>query len=117
MKRLPLVFRIVVLGALLLGLANLFAAFRPSWATDVHMLLGIVAALAACGILWPARSTGLGLAGMGLAAALLILGLGLRLGWWGGLAVGLVHLAVGLATIATVEMSAARARRASSEPR
>ncbi|MCX6020711.1 MAG: hypothetical protein NTZ05_03090 [Chloroflexi bacterium] len=82
------------------------------------MLLGIIAVGSAWGIVWPSLRSGdtASMAGAALAALLLVLGLGLRLGWWFSLgvdpgAIGLVHLAVGVTMIAVVEKTAATARR------
>ena len=118
MKPLPMVFRMTFAAALALGLANLTMMGLPARATDVHMLLGIIAVGSALGILWPGIRSGdnASLAGAALAAVLLVLGLGLRLGWWINLgmdrgAIGLVHLAVAVTMIAVVERTAAQARR------
>ncbi|MBI4497871.1 MAG: hypothetical protein HY689_08245 [Chloroflexi bacterium] len=119
MRQLLWVFRGTALAALLLGLANLLLGFLPPPVIDTHMLFGVLAVLSAWGLLWRQRGSGLGRAGMGLAAVLLVLGLGQRLRWWGAPGVdlmGLVHLAVALGMMAVVEMSAARARRAIPRP-
>ena len=110
------VFRLSALGAVLLGLVNLFLGAVPRWAIDIHMLFGMLAVVSAWRVLWTLRGGSAAPVGMGLAAVMLILGLGLRFLWWGGLAVGLVHFAVGLATIGLVEMISARARRAAPPP-
>ncbi len=114
--RILLAFRVLFLGALLLGLANLIFDFNPRWAVDVHLLLGVLVALTGWGVLWPLRNSGLARAGIALSLALLVLGFGLRYGWWGGLPTGIVHLVVALGTAGVVEASAARAKCAATQP-
>ncbi len=111
MKPLLMVLRLAASAALLLGLTYLADIRLPFRTVDIHMLLGIIAVLCAQAVGVRLMSTP-GLAGAVLALAVLALGIGLRVGWWGGLAVGLVHLAAAVGMIAFIEVAAAQARRA-----
>src|SRR5256885_1799037 len=105
MKSLVMVFRGAALLALLLGLSFLFGLGLPRWTVDIHVLLGIIVVLCALVLGWQLRSTP-GITGMVLALVVFVLGLGFRLGWWGGLTLGLVHLAAAVAMIGAIEAAA-----------
>lgn len=111
MKAILMTLRIVASLALLLGLTYLFGIQLPFRTVDIHMLLGIIAVVCAQ-VIGVRLMSPQGIGGAVLGLVLLMLGVGLRTGWWSGDAIGLLHLAVALGMVALIEVAAAKARRA-----
>jgi hypothetical protein len=106
-------FRIAVIIALGLGLADLFSGVPTTSAVvTVHVVAGVAAVLLAWRLVGPLvlKSDGLATGAIVTAAVLLALGVGLLLQWWSGLTAGIIHLGVALAMMGFVETAHGRAQ-------
>ncbi|MBM4417797.1 MAG: hypothetical protein FJ033_05730 [Chloroflexi bacterium] len=112
------VLRILIVLQLLVGLSlsrGLFGMRQlgaPSGEGDIHMLIGILLAIAAIAIVRPARGSVLGWIGRFSALVPLVIGLLVRFAGMTGVEVVLVHIVLGLVAFGLIEMAMAQSRRA-----
>lgn len=111
------VLRVVFLLQVLVGLSlsrGLLGA-RPlgvaSGEGDIHMLLGLIAAILTLVAIRPNGADGFGWLARLFPLVPLALGLAIRFAGAGSLPIVSLHIVVGIATIGLVEMTFARARR------
>ena len=108
-----------IIQALLgLGLSRAFLGMRPlgvpSGEGDMHMLVGLIAAVLALVVIKPAPGDTLASMARFFPILPLVFGLAIRFAGVGGAPFVLVHVLLGVAAVGLVEVSIARQRRAAS---
>jgi hypothetical protein len=106
--------RIALYVQVLLGILLFLGAGPRAALGDTHLGLGAVIVVLAAALLRPAPGappSRMRALARWFPLAPLAVGLGLRLGAWGGLPVVILHMLLGITAVALVEVVAARERR------